>query len=115
MKTYADFISEKLKPAETILGELDESKINLLHAAVGLSGESGECLDLVKKHAFNNKPLDVQKLIEEMGDVEFYMQVLRNALNISRQQVIDTNVVKLSKRYKTTYTDAEAIARGDER
>ncbi|WP_299074940.1 nucleoside triphosphate pyrophosphohydrolase family protein [uncultured Paraglaciecola sp.] len=115
MNTYADFVAEKLKPAETIVSEITSKKVDLLHAAVGLSGESGECLDLVKKHAFNNKPLDEQKLIEEMGDCEFYLAALRNALGISRQQVIDMNIVKLSKRYKSTYTDAEAIARGDER
>ncbi|WP_299076699.1 nucleoside triphosphate pyrophosphohydrolase family protein [uncultured Paraglaciecola sp.] len=115
MNTYADFVAEKLKPAETIHDELTTSKVDLLHAVVGLSGESGECLDLVKKHAFNNKPLDNHKLIEEMGDCEFYLAALRNALGVSRQDVINGNVAKLSKRYKSTYTDAEAIARGDER
>lgn len=114
MSSYREFVSEKVKPADDVIPTIDARKVDLLHAACGISGEGGEVLDLIKKHVFYDKPLDRDKLVEELGDIEFYMQLMRLTLSISREDVINNNVLKLSKRYKKTYTDAEAIARNDE-
>lgn len=86
---------------------------SMLHAAVGISSEAGELLDAVKKVWVYNKPLDTDNLIEELGDLEFYMQALRFQLGVSREQILQANITKLEKRYPTGYTDAAAQARAD--
>jgi hypothetical protein len=60
--------------AQERLGEPGEMRI--LHASMGIAGEGGEVLDLVKKHVFYNKPLDRAKVTEEVGDIMWYVSVL---------------------------------------
>jgi len=86
----------------------------LMHAALGICGEAGELADAIKKHVVYGKPLDLPNVIEELGDLRFYMQALQNILGISEQQVIQHNADKLSKRYASLeYSDSAAITRAD--
>ena len=98
-ESYGDMVSVLAKPGEDILRDLSPHDAHLLHMAVGVSGEAGELLDAVKKSAIYNKPLDMQNVIEELGDLEFYMQGLRDALGISRETCLHSNMNKLSIRY----------------
>lgn len=86
---------------------------SLNHAAIGIAGEAGELLDAVKKHWAYNKPLDVPNIIEELGDLEFYMQAMRSLLNLSREEIIAANITKLEKRFPNGYSDEAAQARAD--
>ncbi len=90
-----------------------EGQDGIMHAAIGVAGEAGEILDAVKKMWVYNQPLDRKNIIEELGDIEYYLQALRSVLYISRDSVIDLNVAKLRKRYPHGYTDAAAKARAD--
>lgn len=93
---------------------------HILHAAMGISGESGEILDHIKKVTFNNRDFDTGHVIAELSDLFWYMNLMVHALGITWQQVIDTNVAKLSVRYpglvyshdraNNRSTDAEAKA-----
>ena len=86
----------------------------LVHAAIGISGEAGEILDTVKKTWVYGKPVDRENLIEELGDIEFYLQALRDLVDVRREEVLAANVAKLTKRYPDgVYTDEHAIARAD--
>ena len=85
----------------------------LLHCAVGISGEAGELLDAVKKLWVYGKPLDRMNAIEELGDIEWYMQAMRDLIGVTREDVIAANVEKLTKRYPVKYTDELAVARLD--
>lgn len=85
-----------------------------LHAAVGLSGESGEILDLVKKSWCYGKVLDRNKMLEEAGDVYHYFTMLCIKMGWTMEDVISNNVEKLNKRYPNGYTDHAAIARKDQ-
>lgn len=85
----------------------------LVHAGMGISGEAGELLDAIKKCWAYNKPLDMLNVIEELGDLEFYMQALRNLLGITRDEVLLANMDKLAKRFPSGYSDAAAIERAD--
>ena len=74
----------------------------LLTAGVGLMSESGEFGDIVKKIVFQNKEYDKEiryKLIKELGDVLWYMAHACNALGISFETVMETNVEKLKHRF----------------
>jgi len=76
------------------------------------SSDLGEVLDLVKKHVFNNRPLDRDHLIEELGDVEFYLEGIRQCLLVTRETILDGNIDKLTERYNgLTYSDQAANAR----
>jgi NTP pyrophosphatase (non-canonical NTP hydrolase) len=68
---------------------------------LGLSGEIGEVTDLLKKYLYhrNGKPLDTEKLKDELGDVLWYYAVLLDTLDLTFEEVIATNVAKMAKRH----------------
>lgn len=102
------------KTGEQIASECDPIKANLLHHAVGVASEAGELLDAVKKNFIYNKPVDRANIIEELGDLEFYMAGVREALAITREQTLIANMEKLAKRYPNyNYTDERAHNRAD--
>ncbi len=92
---------------------LSDENIRLLHACMGLSGESGEVVDAFKKHLLYGKPLDRGNLLEECGDILWYMGVMIRTLGSSFDEVMQMNHDKLNKRYPTGYTDKNAILRLD--
>lgn len=114
---HAQMVHDLVKDPELIIETLTAEKMDMLHAAVGIAGEAGELLDAVKKCVVYNKPLDRENVIEELGDLEFYMQALRARLQISRDLTLDCNMAKLQKgknaRYANGYTDEAAQARAD--
>ena len=87
------------------LGELDREGANierLTTAGVGLSAESGEFLEIVKKMVFQGKPWDEHNrkhLVIELGDVMWYVMQACKALDVSIEDVVAGNVDKLKKRY----------------
>ena len=117
MTYYEQFVADKLKRPQEIIETMTPAKVDLLHAAIGISGEAGELLDAVKKHLIYNKDLDVDNVIEELGDLEFYMAALRQRLGVTRSEVLACNVSKLQKRYgyHLGYTDKAAQERADKK
>jgi NTP pyrophosphatase (non-canonical NTP hydrolase) len=91
----------------------DPTLVRKLHAAVGMSGECGEILDLLKKSAFYGNELDEAKLKEEIGDSLWYFGILLSALNSSFEEVMALNVAKLQKRFPVGYSNEAAISRED--
>ena len=87
------------------LVELDRKGANIERlptAAVGMSAESGEFLEIVKKMVFQGKPWtsdNREHLIIELGDVMWYVAQACMALDISFDEVIEGNIKKLEKRY----------------
>ena len=74
----------------------------LLTAAVGISAEGGEFMEIVKKMLFQGKPWNDdnrEHLIIELGDVMWYVMQACKALDVSLDDVIAGNVEKLKKRY----------------
>lgn len=112
--THPEMVRALVKPGAAILDSFDAAKADLIHGAVGIAGEAGELLDAVKKHVIYNKLLDRENVIEELGDLEFYMEQVRQNLGISREETLAANISKLSVRYASlTYTDEAAQARAD--
>lgn len=103
---YREFVAALAKP-------MGSETLDILHAAVGVSGEAGELLDAVKKTWAYNKPLDRENIVEELGDLRFYMQHLMNVLRITEQEVLEGNVRKLQVRYANGYSDKAAQDRAD--
>lgn len=114
MIKFEDMVKSLAKPGETILAELKSSDCHNLHMAMGATGEMGEVVDLIKKAIFYRKEIDRKALIEELGDVEFYLEGIRQGFGISREAVINANINKLGRRYSGfNYTDQAAINRAD--
>lgn len=67
--------------------------------AMGLCGEAGEFTELIKKHVFHGKALDIEAAKKELGDVAWYLASACTALNLSLQEVMEANIEKLKKRY----------------
>ena len=83
----------------------------LINGVMGLCGESGEVIDLVKKHLYQGHELDKEKLTKELGDVMWYVAEICEALNISLDEVMQGNIDKLQKRFKDGFTTSESINR----
>jgi len=96
------------------LFKADTEQVMAIHAALGVCGEAGELGDAIKKEYIYGKPRNLKHVVEELGDLEFYMQAVRNHYGIDRDYVLQCNAEKLSERYVgLKYTDAAAIARAD--
>ena len=114
---HAMMVKALSKSGKDILESLTPGKIEMWHHASCIQGEAGELFDAVKKHIIYNKPMTVEMLdhiIEEFGDLEFYLEGLRQAIGIAREQTLNANIAKLSKRYQAgTYSDKAAQERAD--
>lgn len=111
---HAEMVEVLTKRGDAILPTLCPFDIDLIHMVLGISGEAGELLDAVKKYTIYRKELDRDNLREELGDLEFYMGRLRQMLGITREEVLEANIDKLSVRYAGfKYTDQAASDRKD--
>src|SRR5690554_4873174 len=66
---------------------------------MGLNGEAGEAIDVLKKHKFQGHQLDRNKIIEELGDVLWYIAETCEGLGVSMEEVASFNIEKLKNRY----------------
>lgn len=111
--THPELVKALVKPGKSILESTTPVKADLTHMALGVAGEAGEIVDCIKKYTIYNKELDMQNLIEELGDMEFFLERIRQILNVTREHVLEHNIDKLTKRYGEKYSDAAAQARAD--
>ena len=93
--------------------EMGDQKLDLVHAALGIAGEAGEAVDIIKKHFAYGKPLPVADLVKELGDLLFYIQAALNILGLNMELIMMNNMAKLTERYGDSYSDEKAIQRVD--
>ena len=110
---HAEMVKALAKPDEDIQRSLVPGDMHLLHMAVGVAGEAGELIDAIKKYVIYRKDLDRDNVIEELGDLEFFMEGLRQGLGITREETLEANIQKLGKRYQDGYSDKAAQNRAD--
>ena len=113
--TFVEMVGSLCKPGHSIVESLTPRRAHMLHMAVGVSGEAGELLEAIKKHVIYCKPLDRTNLVEELGDLEFYMEGLRQGADITREETLVANKQKLlGKRYASgSYSNDQATNRAD--
>lgn len=105
-------VARLMKPKADL--QFTPEQCDMIHAILGISGECGELLDAVKKHVIYGKPLDRENIVEELGDMEFYMEHLRTINGITREETIAANMAKLARWYPGyEYTDGKARERAD--
>lgn len=111
--THEDLVKNLVKDGAIIADEMTSESAHLMHMALGVAGEAGELVDAIKKYVIYNKELDIENLIEEIGDMYFYLQGILNELNVSKEAVLQHNIDKLTVRYGNQYSDKAAHDRKD--
>ena len=84
---------------------------HLFNGVLGLSGEAGECADLVKKHYFQDGRPMIDRLVDELGDVLWYVAETAAAMNVTLEEVAQRNVEKLKRRYPEGFEAENSLHR----
>ena len=108
--------NEYQKLAMTTLNPELSKKDVLINSVMGLCGESGEAIDIVKKWLAHGHELDREHLKKELGDIAWYLAEAATALDMDLEEILQANIDKLKKRYPQGFSAADSINRraGDE-
>ena len=104
-------VNEYQKMALTTLNPALGKQDVLINGVMGLCGESGEAIDIVKKHLAQGHPLDREGLIKELGDVAWYLAETAYALDVSLDEVFQRNIDKLKARYPEGFDASRSVER----
>ena len=104
-------VNEYQKLAMTTLNPALDKKDVLINGVMGLCGESGEAIDIVKKHLAQGHDLNREALIKELGDIAWYLAETATALDVSLEEVFSRNIEKLKKRYPEGFDPERSVNR----
>lgn len=94
-----------------VLSKLPLKGQALLNGVLGLCGEAGEVADAVKKHLFQEHMLDRDKLVDELGDVCFYLELTACCAGITLDEARQKNIEKLNRRFPNGFEAERSINR----
>lgn len=83
----------------------------ILQGLMGLAGESGEALDILKKFMFQGHDMDREHLAKELGDIAWYLAVSADALGYDLETILQMNVTKLRERYPNGFESSRSVNR----
>ena len=83
----------------------------LINSVMGLCGESGEAIDIVKKWMAQGHELDKAHLAKELGDIAWYLAEAATALDLPLEDIFQANLDKLKKRYPEGFDSQKSLAR----
>ena len=98
---------------KTLNPELSERDV-LINGVMGLCGESGEVIDIVKKHLAQGHPLDKEALAKELGDICWYVAETAQVLGYDLETIMTMNIEKLKKRYPDGFSREDSINRTED-
>lgn len=104
-------VNEYQRLAMTTLNPALDRKEVLINSVMGLCGESGEAIDIVKKWLAQGHELDKARLAKELGDVAWYLAEAATALDIPLEEILQGNLEKLKKRYPEGFDAHKSMAR----
>ena len=113
---FNDYQKDALRTAspESTKADMDNNMIMLVNGVMGLNGESGEVVDIVKKWMFQSKkdtPLDREMIAEELGDVLWYIAVTAKGIGYDLDEIASMNTAKLRKRYPDGFSAERSLNR----
>jgi len=106
-ENHSEMVRNLAKPGKEIEQSLTNADCHAIHMIMGVAGEVGELLDAIKKSVIYRKPLDMENVIEELGDIEFYLEGLRQGLLITRESTLVSNLNKLLTGENARYASGE--------
>ena len=104
-------INEYQKLAMTTLNPELSPKDVLINGVMGLCGESGEAIDLVKKHLAQGHELNKEQLAKELGDIAWYLAETATAIGYPLEEILQKNIDKLKKRYPEGFAVERSVNR----
>ena len=104
-------VNEYQKLAMTTLNPALDKKDVQINGVMGLCGESGEAIDIVKKWLAQGHELDKTKLAKELGDIAWYLAETAYALDLSLEDVFRGNIEKLKNRYPEGFDTERSVNR----
>ena len=106
-------VNDYQKQALRTLNPALSKKDVLINGVMGLCGESGEAIDIVKKHLAQGHELDRQKLAKELGDIAWYLAETAYALDFDLEAILQINLDKLKKRYPDGFDKERSVSRNE--
>ena len=94
----------------TLNPELDNKDV-LINGVMGLCGESGEAIDIVKKHLAQGHELDRENLAKELGDIAWYLAETAYAIGYPLEDILQMNIEKLLDRYPEGFSTERSVNR----
>ena len=104
-------VNESQKAAmETLNPALNQKEV-LINSVMGLCGESGEAIDIVKKWLMQGHELDKEHLVKELGDVAWYLAEAATALDVPLEVIFQGNLDKLRRRFPNGFGTEASVNR----
>ena len=104
-------VNEYQKAAMATLNLALDKKDVLINSVMGLCGESGEAIDIVKKWLMQGHELDKEHLVRELGDVAWYLAEAATALDVPLEAVFQGNLDKLRQRFPNGFDTGASVNR----
>ena len=104
-------VNEYQKLAMRTLNPKLDKKDVLINSVMGLCGESGEAIDIVKKWLAQGHELDKEHLAKELGDIAWYLAEAATALDLSLEEILKANIEKLERRYPEGFDTRKSVER----
>jgi NTP pyrophosphatase (non-canonical NTP hydrolase) len=111
--TPSDYIKNALRtePSSYLFQETNGVSPRVEHAAIGAVTEAGELMNAIKRAKIYGKTLDRVNLVEEAGDVMWYLAILADDLGVSFEEIWEKNIAKLRQRFPDKYSDEHCLNR----
>ena len=106
-------VNEYQRLAMATLNPALSKKDVLINSVMGLCGEAGEAIDIVKKHLAQGHGLDREALAKELGDVAWYLAEAATALDMELEDILAANIEKLRRRYPAGFSAEGSINRNE--
>ncbi len=104
-------LNQYQKMAMRTMNKEQNSEQLLLNGVMGLCGESGEVIDIVKKSLSDGRPLDKAHIVEELGDVAWYLAETAQVLGFTLEEICQKNLDKLNARFPDGFASERSIHR----
>ena len=109
--TLNEYQTEAMRTASGIT--CDSSENLMLNGAMGLNGEAGEVIDILKKHIFQGHKLDTEHIAKELGDCLWYIAVCAKGAGYTLDEIAEMNKSKLRKRYPDGFETDKSLHRAE--
>ena len=86
----------------------------LINSVMGLCGESGEAIDIVKKWYAHGHELDIEHFKKELGDIAWYLAEAATAIGVELEDILEANIEKLKQRYPEGFDTEKSINRKED-
>lgn len=109
--TLNQYQTEAMRTASGVTAASEENL--MLNGAMGLNGEAGEVIDILKKHIFQGHKLDTEHIAKELGDCLWYIAVCAKGAGYTLDEIAEMNKAKLRKRYPEGFEADKSLHRAE--